>query len=94
MSTLDLNLALRFAAALGLGMLLGFERQRMHAGGSSIFAGVRTMALVALLGGAAAYVQKELSLPWLLVAAFGAVVGLVWISYAIRSEERRVGKEC
>ena len=91
MSTLDLNLAFRFAAALGLGMLLGLERQRTRGGSSSIFAGVRTMALVALLGGAAAYVQMELSLPWLLVAAFGAVVGLVWISYAITAYRGGLG---
>lgn len=90
MSTLDLNLAFRFAAALGLGMLLGLERQRTR-GGSAVFAGVRTMALVSLLGGAAAYVQMELGLLWLIVAAFGAVTGLVWISYAITGYRGELG---
>ena len=58
MSMLDLNLAFRFAAALGLGMLLGLERQRTQ-GGPSVFAGVRTMALVALLGGAAVFLIRQ-----------------------------------
>ncbi len=91
MQTLDFNLALRFAAALGLGLLLGLERQRTQGGGTTNFAGVRTVALVALLGGAAAYFQIELQLSWLLVAAFGAVVGLVWISYAITAFRGELG---
>src|SRR5512136_62958 len=91
MSALDLNLAFRFAAALGLGMLLGLERQRRRRSGPSVFAGVRTMALVSLLGAAAAYVQMELDLPWLLVAAFGAVTGLVWVSYAITAYRGELG---
>ncbi len=93
MSTLDLDLVFRFAVALGLGMLLGLERQRTHGEeeGGSTFAGVRTVALVALLGGAAAYAQMELDLPWLLVATFGAVIGLVWIAYAIMAYRGHVG---
>jgi hypothetical protein len=43
-------LALRFGAALGLGLLLGLERERKR-DAELLFGGVRTFALVALLGG-------------------------------------------
>ncbi len=46
---MDLNTAWQFGAALGLGMLIGLERERTR-GEEKIFAGVRTFALVALLG--------------------------------------------
>jgi uncharacterized membrane protein YhiD involved in acid resistance len=44
-------LALRFGAALGLGLLLGLERERKH-DAELLFGGVRTFALIALLGAA------------------------------------------
>ncbi len=90
MPTLDLTLIFRFAAALGLGLLLGLERQRTHGGGAS-FAGVRTVSLVALLGGTAAYLQQQLNQPWMLLAAFGGVVGLVLVSYAVTSQRGDLG---
>src|ERR1041384_5415314 len=45
----DLGLALRFGAALGLGLLLGLERERKR-DAEMLFGGVRTFALIALLG--------------------------------------------
>ncbi len=45
---MNMPLALRFGAALGLGILLGLERQRTH-GADVAFAGVRTFALITLL---------------------------------------------
>ncbi len=53
--------ALRFAAALGLGVLLGLERERVKTEGS--FAGVRTFGLLALAGGVAAFSGSVLVLP-------------------------------
>jgi hypothetical protein len=44
-------LALRFGAALGLGLLLGLERERKR-DAELLFGGVRTFALIALLGAA------------------------------------------
>jgi uncharacterized membrane protein YhiD involved in acid resistance len=46
-----LDLALRFGAALGLGLLLGLERERKR-DAELLFGGVRTFALIALLGAA------------------------------------------
>ena len=45
----DLDLALRFGAALGLGLLLGLERERKR-DLELLFGGIRTFALIALLG--------------------------------------------
>ena len=86
----DLTLALRFGAALGLGVLLGLERERTKDPERN-FAGVRTFALVALAGALAAYFQEILFLPWLALILFGAVVGLVIVSYAVTAKLGEVG---
>lgn len=86
----ELTLALRFGAALGLGVLLGLERERTKVPERS-FAGVRTFALVALTGALAAYFQEVLLLPWLALLLFVAVVGLVIVSYAVTARLGEVG---
>ena len=65
----DLDLALRFSAALGLGLLLGLERERKREG-ELLFGGIRTFALIALLGAIGAFMQRELNQGWLVIAAF------------------------
>jgi len=55
----NLELALRFAVALGLGMLVGLERERTKAATGG-FAGVRTFALISLAGGLSAYFELAL----------------------------------
>ena len=87
---IDLPLALRFGAALGLGILLGLERQRTHDPETS-FAGVRTFALITLLGATAAYLQGQLGLPWLTAAVFAALAALVIVSYAITAGRGSIG---
>ena len=73
--------ALRFAAALGLGVLLGLERERSKA--EETFAGVRTFGLLALSGGVAAYLGAVLGQTWLALAVFAAIAGLVIVSYGV-----------
>ena len=77
----DLDLALRFAAALGLGLLLGIERERKR-DAELFFGGVRTFALIALLGAVGAFMERELNQGWLIIAAFVALSALVIVSYA------------
>ena len=91
MSELDpLALALRFAAALGLGVLLGLERERSQKpeGG---FAGVRTFALISLSGGLAAYLDAALSRPAFALALFAAIAGLVLVSAVLTGRQGDVG---
>jgi uncharacterized membrane protein (DUF4010 family) len=86
----DLDLALRFGAALGLGLLLGLERERKR-DAELLFGGVRTFALIALLGAVGAFVERELDEGWLVLAAFVAVSALVVVSYTTTAARGEVG---
>jgi uncharacterized membrane protein (DUF4010 family) len=77
-----LGLALRFAAALGLGMLLGLERERSKPATGG-FAGVRTFSLISLAGGVAAHLDLVLGQEWLALGVFAAIAGIVLRSYAV-----------
>ena len=84
-----LALAVRFAAALALGVILGLERERTKADEGG-FAGVRTFGLIALSGGVAAYLEDALGQPSLGVILFAAVAALLVASYAL-SARRAAG---
>lgn len=86
-----IELAARFGTALGLGLLLGFERQRKQKPDQEQFAGARTFALVSLLGATATYLQLSLQLAWALPIAFLGVVGLTLASFIISSQKGDVG---
>src|SRR5262245_40718119 len=84
-----LQLTLRFAAALALGVLIGLERERAKT--EPTFAGVRTLGMFALAGGIAAFVDAGLGRAWLALALFGAVAGLVLVSYAVTAGRGNLG---
>jgi uncharacterized membrane protein (DUF4010 family) len=65
----------RFLSSLAIGLLIGLERERTP----SARAGLRTFALVALLGTLAAMLSERIALPWLLVAGW-VVVGVMIIA--------------
>jgi uncharacterized membrane protein (DUF4010 family) len=87
---LDLDLALRFAAALGLGVLLGLEREHTPPGDTT-FGGVRTFALLTLLGAVAAYIEVDRQLTWMPVVTFVAVAGFLVASYFITARQTGPG---
>lgn len=64
-----------FLISLGIGLLMGLERERKPEGK----AGLRTFALVALCGTSGAMLSQQLGAPWLLAAGF-AVLGLMMIA--------------
>jgi uncharacterized membrane protein (DUF4010 family) len=84
------DLALRFGSALGLGVLLGLERERTKAAERS-FAGVRTIGLIALSGALAAYFDELIGQPWLALLLFAAVALLVIVSYAVTAARGELG---
>jgi uncharacterized membrane protein (DUF4010 family) len=86
----DLDLAIRLGAALGLGLLLGLERERKR-DAELLFGGVRTFALIALLGALGAFMQRDLDQGWLILAAFVALSALVIVSYATTAGRGEVG---
>jgi uncharacterized membrane protein (DUF4010 family) len=85
-----LALALRFAAALGLGVLIGLERERTQKpeGG---FAGVRTFGLISLAGAMAAHLDVALARPALGLALFVAVAALVVVSAVVSARQGDIG---
>jgi uncharacterized membrane protein (DUF4010 family) len=87
---MELNTAWQFGAALGLGMLIGLERERTR-GEERTFAGVRTFSLVALLGATAVYVGELSGLPWIVGLVFLAVVALVVVAYHVTAQNGGIG---
>ncbi len=74
---MDLHLFRTFGEALALGLLIGSERYRGRQEGDSKAAGVRTFAIIALLGATAGLIQ---STP-LTLLSFAALAALVIVSY-------------
>jgi uncharacterized membrane protein (DUF4010 family) len=83
------DLALRFAAALGLGMLIGLERERSK--GEEGGAGVRTFALISLTGAIAGHLGMSLGLDWLALSIFAAVAALIIGQYVVTSQRGETG---
>lgn len=77
----DKQLAMSFAVAIGLGAVLGLERERTK--GDSAGAGVRTFALIALCGALAGYLDRHLGQSALALALFAAVALLIVGMYGV-----------
>src|SRR5688572_32124992 len=76
----DLELLGDLAIALGIGMLIGLQREQ--AGKGILAAGSRTFPLVAVLGAAC-----QAFLPGLLAVAYGGIVVLAALGYLVRVRE-------
>src|SRR5262245_32412181 len=83
------ELATHFGAAIGLGVLIGLERQRSM--GDEQGAGVRTFALIALAGAVAGYLDVVLGLSGLALALFVAVATLIIAFYVISALRGDIG---
>jgi uncharacterized membrane protein (DUF4010 family) len=78
------HIAVRLAIALGIGLLIGVERERRKGSGPSRApAGIRTFAIVSLAGGISVTLGAEL----LLAVAAICVAGLSIVAYQLRSRE-------
>lgn len=78
------SLFYRFGAALAIGVLIGLQRE--YAYGSpeeELFAGVRTFALIALLGCAGALVAEELASPWGFVGIIIPMSALIVVAHFV-----------
>jgi len=87
---IETNTAWEFGSALGLGILIGLERERTR-GDSRMFAGVRTFSLVALFGAIAVYAGELSGLPWLVGLVFLSILALVVTAYHTASKDGDVG---
>lgn len=78
------------ALALAIGLLIGFERgwqQRDEAPGQRV-AGVRTFAMLAVLGGLAGIAASE-PVQWIAVLAAGGAAGALLVAHAIEMRQDR-----
>jgi len=87
---MELSTAWQFGAALGLGMLIGMERERTQ-GAEHTFAGVRTFSLVALFGAIAVFAGEQSGFHWIVGLAFLAVLALVVSAYYITAKSGEIG---
>lgn len=69
----------RLAIALGLGLLVGVQRERAD----DPLAGIRTFALITLLGGLAADLSLRFDAVWLFAVGLGGLAALLMSGYAI-----------
>ncbi|MBK1700942.1 MgtC/SapB family protein [Thiococcus pfennigii] len=78
----------RLALALGIGFLIGIERGRhtRDEGGGVRIAGVRTFALMGLLGGVSAALARDLG-GWVLAATLVTYGALVIAAHVLRTRE-------
>ena len=87
---MELSTAWQFGAALGLGMLIGMERERTRGAGQT-FAGVRTFSLVALFGAIAVFAGEQSGFHWIVGLAFLAILALVVSAYYITAKSGEIG---
>src|SRR5262245_23028579 len=87
-----LDEVLPLAGSLGIGLLIGTERGWRQRGArpGTRMAGVRTFALIGLLGGISARLSRDLG-PAIFVTAFAALAGLVLIAYARQTRGKGTG---
>lgn len=78
---------LRFGASLGIGLLIGVERERNPAGK----AGVRTFALVALFGTLAAELGHRLESFWTVPVGLAVVAAMLITEYAREAPDKEPG---
>ncbi|MDO9273278.1 MAG: MgtC/SapB family protein [Rugosibacter sp.] len=74
----DFAMLQAFATSLGIGLLIGLERERQP----DIKAGVRTFALVCLLGCLAALLTQTTGNSWILAAGFISVAAMMITAHA------------
>ena len=85
------EIAWRLGIALGLGLLLGLERERGQRPEAESFAGARTFALIALFGATAFDMQLRLGVAWVMPLAFVAIAAIAVVSYYVTSLQGDVG---
>lgn len=77
------DIFIRLAVALGLGLLVGLQRERVD----PVIAGIRTFALISLLGAVCAQLGKVYG-GWILVVGFLATALLVTAGNLVRLQNR------
>lgn len=77
------DIYIRLAVALGLGLLVGLQREKVD----SVIAGIRTFALISLFGAVCAQLAKTYG-GWILVVGFLATALLITAGNVVRMQSR------
>ncbi|HDQ73210.1 MAG TPA: DUF4010 domain-containing protein [Chloroflexi bacterium] len=86
------SLFYRFGAALAIGFLVGLQREYAYGGPDrEIFAGIRTFALMSLIGCTAALVAEVLEAPWAFISIFTVLGLLIAVAHSIDAWRGGVG---
>lgn len=75
----------RFGIALGIGLMIGIERERKDA-----FAGIRTFPLITMMGCLAALLN-DFAVSWAFTVSFSILAILVVASYILTAQQREFG---
>lgn len=89
-----IDLFYRFGAALLIGLLVGLQREYSHLQQEpeeKLFGGVRTFALLGLLGCTAAFIGARAGSALAFVVVIGIVGGLIMVAYAVTARRGRIG---
>ncbi len=85
------DLFYQFGLSLLIGALIGLQREHAHGRDGDIFAGVRTYAIVGLIGCAAGLAAITLTAPVIFAAAVLVVGGLLIAAYVLSSDREGPG---
>jgi uncharacterized membrane protein (DUF4010 family) len=76
-----------FLVSLGIGLLMGLERERRPSGK----AGLRTFALTALFGTLCAFIAERTGSPWLPAAGLAAIAAMIIAAHTVRPDPEDPG---
>jgi len=81
---------IRMLISVGIGLVIGLEREFSNSNQKEIFAGLRTLSIVAVLGFTFALLNFVIH-PWLFIIGLISVVVIVSISYWITASKSEIG---
>ncbi len=90
----QVELFMRFGAALVIGLLVGLQREYAHGAGEDgeeLFAGARTFALLGLLGCTAAFAGEAAGTSWAFIAILLIVGALIVAAYFVSAHRGDLG---
>lgn len=88
--TVSLHVVVQLLVVLGIGILIGLEREFARKDGQKLFAGIRTYPFITLLGFLSALLSDAFT-PWLFLVAGMGVLLFVGISYVFTAHNGDIG---
>lgn len=88
----EIDLFFRFAVAAAIGVAVGLQREYAFTEPKSeLFAGVRTFALMSLVGCTGALISEVLDSPWPFIMVLAVVGSFIAVTYFVDAQRGKVG---